>query len=63
MKFHIQTKHLSSRDWKTVASFADQVGASDCYLHVYRDYHDDVRLIVESIDGRGVTKVLLGTGA
>ena len=63
MTYHMQRKTLGSKDYQTVASFADSVEAAECYLHVYRDTATDVRLIVESRDGRGVETVVLGTGA
>ena len=62
LKLHIQTQGLGKlgKTWYTVASFADEVKASACYWHAYRELNNnDVRLIVE-IDGQ--VKVLQSKG-
>ena len=57
MRLHIQTKNLSG--WNTVASFSDEAEATAAYQHVFRDYSNDLRLVVESADG---LRVLQGKG-
>ena len=62
VRLHIQTKGLGKTTWCTVGSFADEdeVAASACYWHAYRELNNsDVRLIVE-IDGQ--VKVLQSKG-